>query len=216
MHDSGPARHLPAHHYTRERWHNGAGWTRRILRLPVAGAGPGTGAGTGSAATAGITWDLSLSIADIERPAAYSRLPGVEREQVLLSGDGLRLVFDDGVGTTTLLPPHQRLRFAGDRAVSGVPLEGPPVRAFNLMWRPAALAVELLHRPLVGGMFCFCDAGTAWAVYLIGGSACIASAAGQFRLEAGDSAWLAAGDRQRFAVDGAGEALLVRVERAAQ
>lgn len=216
MHDFGPARHLPAHGYIRERWHNGAGWTRRILRLPSAGAGPGTGAGTGAGAKAGAGWDLSLSIADLERPAAYSRLPGVEREQVLLSGDGLRLVFDDGAGTTTLMPPHQRLRFAGDRPLSGVPLEGPPVRAFNLMWRPAALAVELLHRPLVGGMFCFCDAGSAWAVYLIGGTARIASVAGEFRLEGGDSAWLAAGARQRFVVDGAGEALLVRVERAAQ
>src|SRR5690606_27589348 len=207
----GSARHLPAHDYTRERWHNGAGWTRRILRLPAAAAGSEAGAGSGAADD----WGLSLSIADIERAAAYSCLPGVEREQVLLSGDGLRLVFDDGA-RATLLPPHQRLRFAGDRPVTGEPLDGPPVRAFNLMWRPAALAVELLHRPLVGGMFCFCDPGTAWAVYLIGGTARIGSAAGQFQLDGGDSAWLAAPQRQRFVVDGAGEALLVRVARAAQ
>lgn len=196
MPDFGPARHLPAHEYVRERWHNGAGWTRRILRLPAEG-----------------NWDLSLSIADIEGAAAYSSLPGVEREQVLLSGDGLRLEFADG-GQATLLPPHQRLRFADDRAVTGIPLDGPPVRAFNAMWRPDVLEVDLLHRPLVGGMFCFCDAATAWAVYLLGGRARVDADGVEFDLETGDSAWLAAPARQRFLLDGAGEALLLRVRRA--
>lgn len=194
----GTARHLPAHEYSRQRWHNGAGWTRRILRLPAAD-----------------NWDLSLSIADIGKPAAYSRLPGVEREQVLLSGDGLRLEFGDG-DSASLLPPHGRIGFAGERPVVGVPLEGPPVRVFNLMWRPDVLAAMLLHRPLVGGMFCFCDPHTAWVVYLMAGSAAVASAAGRFELDAGDSAWLAADSRQRFALEGSGEALLVRVERVLQ
>ncbi|KAF1704892.1 hypothetical protein CSC68_02135 [Pseudoxanthomonas suwonensis] len=195
MPDFGPARHLPAHHHTRERWHNGAGWTRRILRLP-----------------AGDGWALSLSIADIEETAAYSCLPGVQREQVLLSGDGLRLEFTDGE-VATLLPPHQRIRFAGDRGVTGVPLDGPPVRAFNAMWRPDMVDVTLLHRPLVGGMFCFCDVDTAWAVYLLGGSARVSAEGEDFRLDGGDGAWLAAPGRRRFVLDGAGEALLLRVQR---
>jgi len=198
MHDSGPARHLPAHGYTRERWHNGAGWTRRILRLPAAD-----------------DWELSLSIADIEQPAAYSHLPAVAREQVLLTGDGLDLVFDDGE-RAFLEPPHGRIRLDGGRPVTGVPREGPPVRVFNLMWRPATVTTTLLHRPLVGGMYCFCDVDTAWAIHLLGGQARVVSRVHAFTLEAGDSAWLAASGRERFLLDGAGEALLVRVEHPAQ
>lgn len=196
MPDFGNARHLPAHEYTRERWHNGAGWTRRILRLP------------------GEPWPLGLSVAEIDEPAPYSLLPGVEREQVLLSGDGLRLEFADGE-VAGLLPPHQRIRFDGGREVRGIPLDGPPVRAFNVMWRPSALEVTVLHRPLVGGMFCFCDADTAWAMYLLGGTARVASAGIDFQLDGGDSAWLASAARQHFVVDGAGEALMIRVRRAA-
>lgn len=207
MPDPGTARHLPAHEYRRERWANGVGWTRRILRLAADGPDWRDGGDGG--------WDLSLSIADIEGPAAYSPLPGVQREQVLLSGDGLQLRFDDG-GTAELAPPHGRFNFPGGRAVTGVPAEGPPVRAFNLMWRPQALEAKLLHRPLVGGMFCFCDVATAWAVHLVAGSARVAWDGGRFELAHGDSAWLAAGARQRFVLDGAGEALLVQVTRPAQ
>jgi len=35
-----------------------------------------------------------------------------------------------------------------------------------------------------------------------------------FRLDGGDGAWLAAPGRRRFVLDGAGEALLLRVQRA--
>src|SRR5690606_42101436 len=79
MPDFGPARHLPAHHHTRARWHNGAGWTRRILRLP-----------------AGDGWALSLSIADIQVAAAHACRPGVQREQGLLPGGGRRRAFAAG------------------------------------------------------------------------------------------------------------------------
>lgn len=190
-----PSLLLPAYEYRRERWKNGSGWTREILALP---------------STTG--WTLRLSIAEIESASAYSAFPGVLREQVLLSGNGLRLDFDAGE-TVELLPPHDRVRFDGRRAVTGAPLDGP-AQAFNLMWRPHALAATLLHRPLVGGMFCFADVDTAWAVHLLGGTARITGQDVDFRLEGGDTAWLAAGRRQRFAVDGAGEALMVRVDLA--
>ena len=52
---------------------------------------------------------------------------------VLLSGNGLRLRFDDGAAHL-LQPPHERLRFEGERAVGGELVDGT-THDFNLMWR---------------------------------------------------------------------------------
>ncbi len=187
---------IPTTEYRRTRWRNGRGWTREILALPDEGA-----------------WDLRLSIAEVDSVADFSPFPGVEREQVLLHGNGLGLHFDDGE-RIELLPPHQRARFDGGRPVTGIPLEGP-VQVFNLMWRPEAVTALLLHRPLVGSMWCFCDARTAWAVHVLAGSARIGlEGRAQTVLAQGDSAWLPAGEsRRRYSIDGAGSLLLVQVER---
>ena len=48
-------------------------------------------------------------------------------------GNGMRLRFDDGE-VNELHPPHDRMRFAGERAVTGELLDGP-TQDFNLMWR---------------------------------------------------------------------------------
>ncbi|KAF1691164.1 HutD family protein [Pseudoxanthomonas koreensis] len=190
---------IPATEYRRTRWRNGRGWTREILALPDNDA-----------------WDLRLSIAEVDAAADFSPFPGVEREQVLLHGNGLELHFDDGE-RLDLLPPHQRVRFDGGRAVTGIPVDGP-VQVFNLMWRPEALTALLLHRPLVGSMWCFCDARTAWAVHVLAGSARIGlEGRGQAVLAQGDSAWLADGEgRRRYSIEGAGSLLLVQVQRTAQ
>src|SRR3546814_19067495 len=101
---------LPANHYRRERWRNGAGWTREIVRLRAASergwlpvADPATGD----------DWDVRLSIAELDADCAFSAFPGIERERVLLRGDGLELQFAAGrlVGVD---PPHARRPFAGD------------------------------------------------------------------------------------------------------
>ncbi|WP_372014756.1 HutD/Ves family protein [Pseudoxanthomonas sp. 10H] len=189
---------IPAIEYRRIRWRNGRGWTREILATPDPEH-----------------WQVRLSIAEVDAAADFSPFPGVEREQVLLHGNGLHLRFDDGA-TVDLLPPHQRARFHGERAVTGVPVDGP-VQVFNLMWRPDMVAASLLHRPLVGGMWCFGDERTAWAVHVIAGAARL-GADGRERaaLAQGDSAWLPASPgRRRYSIDGAGELLLVRVLRGA-
>ena len=210
---------IAAEQYRRTRWRNGCGWTRAILALPAGLAGsaePDWPLGPTAAADAAADedWNLRLSIAEIDAAAAFSSFPGREREQILLSGNGLRLEFDDGE-RIELLPPHQRTGFDGARAVAGVPLDGP-VQVFNLMWRADALAARLLHRPLVGGMWCFCDPHTAWAVHVLAGTARIATGAGggAVMLEQGDSAWLAAGPgRRRHGLEGGGELLLVQVQK---
>lgn len=256
------SRVIPATEYRRERWRNQLGWTREILRLGDADA-----------------WSLRLSIAEIEQDAAFSAFPGIDRELVLLHGNGMRLQFGDavsgrvsdtdtstgndtstgtgtgagiGIGTATgggvsksdsgsgnegsgsdhgghdvgtngrtdapgsshrsceLLPPHQRVRFAGEETVHATLLDGP-TQDFNLMWRRGRLQTELLHRPLVGTMLFFADPGSAWAIHLLTGQASFGRESGLPPLAAGDTAWLSASTRTRHVLDGGGELLAIRV-----
>lgn len=190
------ARILAAADYRRERWRNGAGWTREIHAQPAASGVHG--------------WDWRLSIAEIDADAPFSGFPGIERELVLLEGEGLRLRFDDGE-QHTLLPPHDRLRFAGERALVGELVDGP-TRDFNLMWRRDAIDAQLWHRPLVGTMAIFAEPGSTWALYLLAGRAEFASESGLGQMQAGDTALLPGGEaRRRYLLDGAGEALLIRL-----
>lgn len=189
------SRVIPANEYRRERWRNGAGWTREIVAVPATG-----------------DWDWRLSIAEIERDAPFSQFPGVDRELVLLAGQGLSLHFEDGE-CHALHPPHGRLRFSGERVVRGELLDGP-TQDFNLMWRRDASAAELWHRPLVGPMVIFAEPGTTWAVHLVAGQARFADDSGLPALQAGDTALLDAGEgRLRHVLDGGGEALLIRLQR---
>ena len=110
------SRIIPANEYRRERWRNGLGWTREIARVPDAGV-----------------WNWRLSIAEIEQDAAFSEFPGIDRELVLLRGNGLRLRFNEG-RVVELAPPHGRHRFAGEDAATGELVDGA-THDFNLMWR---------------------------------------------------------------------------------
>jgi len=189
---SAASRVIPSFEYRRERWRNGLGWTREILRVPD-----------------NDDWQLRLSIAEIEQDAAFSAFPGIDRELVLLRGEGLRLRFADGT-LHTLMPPHDRLRFAGEAQVTGELVDGV-THDFNLMWRRDAVQAELLHRPLVGSMFFFTEPQAAWAVHLLAGQAVFEGEPSLAPLAAGDTAWLGAGERRRFALHGGGELLAIRV-----
>ncbi|WP_448135411.1 HutD/Ves family protein [Stenotrophomonas rhizophila] len=189
---SAATRVIPSFEYRRERWRNGLGWTREILRVPDTDG-----------------WQVRLSIAEIEQDAAFSSFPGIERELVLLRGEGLRLRFADGA-VQTLLPPHDRVRFAGEAEIHGELVDGL-THDFNLMWRRDALDAELLHRPLVGSMFFFTEPATAWAIHLLAGQAQFEGDTDLPPMEAGDTAWLAAGARTRYALRGGGELLAIRL-----
>lgn len=183
---------IPANAYHRERWRNGQGWTRQIAASHV-----------------GEAWDWRLSIAEIERDAAFSAFPGVERELVLLHGNGLRLCFEDGE-TVTLSPSHERHRFSGARRLHGELVDGP-THDFNLMWRPDAVQAELLLRPLVGPMFFFADARTHWAIHLMAGQTHFDAASGLPPLWAGDTALLyGASGPVRYALEGGGELIAMK------
>lgn len=176
------------------RWKNGAGWTSEILRVPDAD-----------------NWDWRLSIAEIETDAPFSAFADVDRELVLLSGNGLRLRFDDGAAHD-LLPPHDKLRFAGERIAFGELVDGP-TRDFNLMWKRDVVDAQLLHRPLVGTVVLFVDPGETWIVHMLSGQARFVDGSGLGDLGIGDTAVLPAidGARTRHALDGGGEALLIRI-----
>ena len=192
------SRVVPANEYRRERWRNGFGWTREIH---AQASRPG-----------GADWDWRLSIAEIEQDAPFSTFPGIDRELVLLHGNGLRLRFDDGEACL-LEPPHGRLRFAGERAVTGELVDGT-THDFNLMWRRDAIDAQLWHRPLVGPMVVFAEPGEAWALHLIAGQARFADDSALPDLAAGDTALLQAGNaRLRHVIDGGGELLVARLSR---
>ena len=189
------SRVIPANEYRRVRWKNGTGWTREIARVPDHEE-----------------WDWRLSIAEIEQDGPFSVFPGIDRELVLIRGNGLRLRFEDGE-VRELQPPHERIRFAGERVVRGELLEGP-THDFNLMWRRDAIDAELLHRPLVGPMLFFTEPGTSWAIHLLAGQAHFDPASELPALWAGDTALLIAGDeRRRYALEGGGELLAIKLTR---
>ena len=185
---------IPANEYRRERWRNQQGWTREIHRDRD-----------------GDDWGWRLSIAEIERDSPFSAFPGVDRELVLLSGNGMRLRFDEGE-VHELHPPHDKLRFAGERGVTGELIDGP-THDFNLMWRRDRVQAQLWHRPLVGPMVIFVEPHTTWVVHLIAGQAHFGDASGLPPLMTGDSAIFTAGnERMRHVLDGGGEVLLIRIE----
>lgn len=193
MHD--PARVIPSNEYRRERWKNGLGWTREIVRVPDIEA-----------------WHWRLSIAEIEDDAPFSLFPGIDRELVLLRGQGVRLRFPgDGGRTVDVLPPHGRARFPGEEAVVGELVDGP-THDFNLMWRRDRVQAELLHRPLVGPMLFFAEPGVTWALHLLAGQAEFDAGSGLPPMWSGDTAILAsAGGRMRYALHGGGELLCMRI-----
>ena len=192
------SRVIAANEYRRERWKNGTGWTREIARVPDHP-----------------DWDWRLSIAEIEKDGPFSSFPGFERELVLIRGNGLRLRFDQGE-VRALLPPHDRIRFAGERVVQGELIDGL-THDFNLIWRRDAVTAELLHRPLVGPMLFFTEPGVTWAIHLLAGQAAFDQASGLPPMWTGDTAILMDSEKRgRYALEGGGEVLAIKLQRPQQ
>lgn len=177
-----------------QRWFNGGGRTREIA----------TGAGNPD-------WDWRLSVADVESDGPFSHLPDIEREIYLLEGAGMQFDFEDG-DAHALTPESPRFRFDGGRGLYSRLIDGP-TRDFNLMWRRGRVDAELWRRPMVGSMVVFAEAREIWVVHLLAGSAQVADGSGQGDgLARGDTVLIRAGDeRRRCAVEGAGEALVIRI-----
>ena len=186
---------IPANEYRRVRWNNGLGWTREILRWPEGRD----------------DWDWRLSIAEVDKAGPFSAFPGCDRELVLLSGEGMHLDFEDGK-SVALLPPHGRLRFAGEAPLKAELIAGP-TQDFNLIWKRERIDARLMHRPLVGAMLFFAEAGVHWVVHVLSGKAFFKDQATPLRLEQGDTAIIDATpeDSRRVVLDGGGELLVIRL-----
>ena len=185
---------IPANDYRRERWRNGLGWTREIHAQ-------------------GNPWDWRLSIAEVDSDCAFSAFPGCDRVLVLLSGNGMELCFDDGT-VEAVEPPHAKVAFAGEHGVQCRLLDGSTTD-FNVIVRRDRCTMQVYHRPLVGSMVFFAEAGVLWAIHLIAGRASIKSAGGSVAFNAGDTVLLDAGADDaaaRSILDGGGDAILVRLQ----
>jgi uncharacterized protein len=185
--------HIPANEYQRTRWKNGFGWTREIARSSEGNE----------------QWDWRLSIAEIEKDAPFSEFAGVDRELVLLSGNGMHLHFTDG-DSHTLHPPHGALRFAGEQGVRAELIDGP-TQDFNAMWRRDVYKVAVLHRPIVGPMVFFREVDVHWALYVISGQVQVKDIKPTMHLMQSDSGLiLPTQNSSRLIIDGGGELLLIK------
>lgn len=185
---------LPACEYRRERWRNGRGWTREILR----GGGP--------------EWSWRCSVAEVDQDGPFSRFEGCRRLCVLLQGEGLSLSLPDRP-TIELAPPHGRAELPGD-AEAEARLRDGPCRLLNLLYAPTRCEASVLHRPLVGPMVFFPEPGVRWLVHVLAGEV-LRAAKGPPLARAGDSLLLAGTDptASRHLLLGAGELLLFRIRQ---
>jgi uncharacterized protein len=187
---------IPANEYQRTRWKNGLGWTREITRYPGAAE----------------NWLWRFSIAEVDKNGSFSTFEKIDREIVLLSGEGMRLNFADGE-SISLNPPHDKHRFAGEREITAELINGP-TQDFNAMWRRDIYDAQVLHRPLVGPMVFFSEENVTWAIYMLSGIAQFKDQASINRLQQGDSALLLPDENSgRLILDGGGEVLLVKLRK---
>ena len=108
-------------------WKNGLGRTREIAVQP-------SGAGDED-----FLW--RVSVAEVNRAVPFSRFQGVDRQIVLLDGDGFTMTLDDS-RTHALTAPFAPFAFPGEAKVD-VALVGGATRDFNLMVRRTHLCSDV-------------------------------------------------------------------------
>ena len=124
------------HRFDREHlpcvpWKNGGGVTREIACYPA------------GADVESFAW--RMSIAEITRDGPFSDFSGIDRVITLLSGNGIRLVSQQGErsGVNHLLnEPFQPFDFSGDLPITAELLDGP-CQDFNVMTRRGACAAQV-------------------------------------------------------------------------
>jgi uncharacterized protein len=163
----------------RERWRNGAGWTRLI-----ACAGPEDQP------------DWRVSLAEISQAGPFSHFPGMERTAVLVQGGPLHLK------QLSPVPWQWRLEHAGDDAcfAGESTLENAPPGADTLVWNVmvrrgrAQVDVQTLNQqPLT-----FTGAGREW-IWVLQGRYTLHTAEGVAIADLNDGEGLSCGDGSRGA-----------------
>jgi environmental stress-induced protein Ves len=187
---------LRASDYRRVRWKNDGGWTTEIAREPADPA---------------IEFRWRVSIADIESDGPFSTFPGVARELLLLSGNGIELDIDDAP-PLRLAARFQRVCFDGEARVDCRLIAGP-TRDFNVMTRRDVIHAEAMGRPLLGSMVLFPESDVVWLAHLVSGSAEARADQVRATLETGDTLRIdfATRDAGRVVIEGGGEIVLVKL-----
>ncbi len=186
---------LPPDSQPVQRWRNGAGSTREIVRV-----GP----------EENFLWRASIARVDASGP--FSAFPKHRRWSCLLDGGPLHLLFPEG--RLLALEPRMRAHaYAGDPPPIAA-LQGDFAILFNVMANLEGVDVQLLPRPLVGSMVLFDQAQTDWLIFLISGEATLRI--GEQRHWLGEQHALllhGAGNGGRAILEGGGEVVLVKVAR---
>ncbi len=142
---------IDLHSIAPQPWSNGAGLTRQIA---IGGAGA--------------AFDWRFSVAEVDRDAPFSHLPGIDRCIVLLQGAGMWLRSDDGSIDHALTEPLAPFRFPGEVALDATLIDGAS-SDFNVMTRRGVFRSEVkCHRgaaelPGAAVTLLLCSAGE-WVV----------------------------------------------------
>jgi uncharacterized protein len=116
--------------HVRVPWKNGGGESLTIAGERLPGAAPGD--------WSGVIWQLSRT--PILTPGPFSDLPGFERLQVVVKGDGLML--DTPAGAIDLRKPLSVARYDGGTPIVSRLLNGP-VEVVNLIARRTMAMIDL-------------------------------------------------------------------------
>jgi uncharacterized protein len=103
--------------YRRTQWKNGGGTTLELLKAP---------------APDGFLW--RISIADVETSGAFSEFPGIDRQIMLIEGNGMALDFSGAAAPVSITEPLRPLAFRGEWRTECRLIDGP-IKDFNLMVR---------------------------------------------------------------------------------
>lgn len=187
---------LRARDYQRTRWKNDGGWTTEIASRADEGRGEG------------FLW--RVSIAEIETDGPFSVFPGVQRDLLMLAGNGMDLDINDQ-------PPHrlaqrfQHIRFQGEDTINCRLLAGP-TRDFNVMAQRDSVAAEVHARPINGTMLLFSDPASTWLIHTYAGQITARSGQDEMAAEANETLLVEAGTghRERIVLEGGGELILVK------
>ena len=190
---------IPSTQTQRQRWKNGAGWTREILRHPADSE----------------SFDWRLSMADIESDGPFSAFPGYRRSLILLNGHGIRLSFPDGQ-IHVMDTPHSRIDFDGGSALQ-CQLHDGPTQDFNLMWRPSRVSAQMLQLALSGSLhLSHPDSDQSLIVHLLDGALSVTGSGLTTRTQAQDTIVLhpAQNDTPPIQLEGKADILLIQIAAA--
>ncbi|MCW5567653.1 MAG: HutD family protein [Dokdonella sp.] len=151
-----------------------------------------------------------VSIAEIECDGPFSTFPGIDRDLVLLAGNGMELDIDEA-SPLRMDRRLQAVRFAGEQAVQCRLLAGP-TRDLNVMVRRGEVSAEVAARPLTGSMLLFREPGVCWFVHVLAGHATLQMDGTSIEATLNDSLILEpTAAHARGVLTGAGELVLVKL-----